>query len=259
MFAGGRRALLAPQIHAYTKAWIAACTVKPSAKRAALVDRLVRQLVSAGIWAKLDVLYLLAAHDSQAGRLNLVSPGANTCSISGSVTFTADRGFVSDGSTGYLDTNYNPSTGSPKLALNDNSFGLYVNTQVNTPSGGYEMGCSTHALAAFATTNTQFYWRNSTATPNAVNRTGAPGFYALVRTSSANTLAYVDGVSTGFSGGAGSSAIANENFYVCRRNGSTVYCTSRIAALYAGSQLTAAQMVFFNTILRTYLSAIGAA
>ena len=34
------------------------------------IKTLVDSLKSAGVWAKLDALYLLAAHDAQAARLN---------------------------------------------------------------------------------------------------------------------------------------------------------------------------------------------
>ncbi|MEW6257105.1 MAG: hypothetical protein AB1592_14220 [Pseudomonadota bacterium] len=53
-------------------ALIARMTAAPSTARATAIGALVRSLASAGLWQKLDALYLLAAHDAQAARLNWV-------------------------------------------------------------------------------------------------------------------------------------------------------------------------------------------
>jgi hypothetical protein len=38
--------------------------------RNAVIDTFIKALVSGGVWDKLDVLYVFAAHDSQAALLN---------------------------------------------------------------------------------------------------------------------------------------------------------------------------------------------
>lgn len=100
-------------------AYAAAMTVAPSAARVALFDALVRALKAAGLWTRLDLFYLLAAHHEQAGRLNLVAPGTHTCTAVNSPGFLADRGFAGDGTTSYLSTGLNPSLGGTRFALND--------------------------------------------------------------------------------------------------------------------------------------------
>ncbi|MFG1427601.1 hypothetical protein [Roseixanthobacter glucoisosaccharinicivorans] len=47
-------------------------SVPPSPARRTQIDMLVKSLLAAGLWTKLDALYLLAAHDAQAARLNLI-------------------------------------------------------------------------------------------------------------------------------------------------------------------------------------------
>ena len=51
------------------------------------------------------ILWLLAAHDAQAGRLNWIG-AANDLSVGGSPAFTADRGYQGDGSAAYLASGY---------------------------------------------------------------------------------------------------------------------------------------------------------
>src|SRR5690606_35810663 len=90
-------------------------TTPPTRARQLLINTTITNLIAAGLWPKLDVLYLLAAADEQAARLNWKNPGTFTCTAVNSPTFTADRGFAGDGSTSYLDTNFNISSASGRL------------------------------------------------------------------------------------------------------------------------------------------------
>ena len=91
-----------------TAAIIAAMTVKPNAARTTAIDNLVYALKNGGVWAKLDVLYVLAAHHEQAGRINWKNPGTFDLTAGNSPSFTTDTGFT--GSTSapypYLDTGF---------------------------------------------------------------------------------------------------------------------------------------------------------
>jgi len=69
-------------------------SVAPSAARQLVIDALIRQLKDAGVWAKLDVLYVIAAHDIQAGRVNWKNPGTFTATEVSAPTFTTDRGYA---------------------------------------------------------------------------------------------------------------------------------------------------------------------
>ncbi len=88
-------------------------TVTPSTARKQLIDALIATLVGAGIWAKLDALYLLAAHDAQAARLNWIADRYNLTAVN-SPTFTTDRGYAGTGAAMYLDTGFNPATAASR-------------------------------------------------------------------------------------------------------------------------------------------------
>jgi hypothetical protein len=78
---------------------------------------MIDALVTAGVWAKLDALYMLAAADAAAALTNLKSSSFGITAVN-SPTFTADQGYTG-ASAKYLDTNCNPSTSGGQLAQND--------------------------------------------------------------------------------------------------------------------------------------------
>src|SRR3569623_916049 len=127
-----------PTYSAEATALFARMSVQPDATRMGLSDACITSLMSNGVWTKLECLWMPAAHDSQAGRLNWVSSG-NTISAVGSPTFTTDRGYTTNGSTSYLDTNFNPSTASV-YALNGASVGCWCRTESAANSSLVEMG-----------------------------------------------------------------------------------------------------------------------
>ena len=89
-----------------TSALVAAITVEPTRLRTFLVDDLVTALIGAGVWDKLDGLYLFAAADSQAALLNWINPASTAASAVNSPTFTADQGFTGDGAASYVDAGF---------------------------------------------------------------------------------------------------------------------------------------------------------
>lgn len=106
---GGEAALAQPPYafaNAEAETLVAAMTMPPNGARRALIDTFVGALKTAGVWSKIDVMWVLAAHDEQAGRLNWKSPGSFTLTAVNAVTFTVDRGFAGNGSSSYLDTGW---------------------------------------------------------------------------------------------------------------------------------------------------------
>src|SRR5882672_7716492 len=58
-------------------ALFAAMIVQPSPTRKTQIDNLILALIAAGVWAKLDRLWVFAAHTEQAGQLNWIAPGTD--------------------------------------------------------------------------------------------------------------------------------------------------------------------------------------
>lgn len=104
----------------------------PDATRKGHIDTLIRSLKSAGVWSKLDLLYIMAAHDAQSARLNWVQDAYN-CSEVNSPAFTVNRGYTGNGSSSYLDTGFNPATAVGKKIGQDT---LHMSVWVGTEATG---------------------------------------------------------------------------------------------------------------------------
>lgn len=144
-------------------ALFARMTVDPSLDRKTLVnDRIVAGKLKS-FWAKLDALWVHAAHDAQAGRLNWLT-GSYDCVPINNPSFTVDRGYMGDGSSSYLDTGFNPLTALlPKYTKNSGSIGIRSNTE----------NVGTGSLAGFYDTVLQ---RGTTINPRIDNTNSVASF-----------------------------------------------------------------------------------
>ncbi len=107
-------------------------TTKPSAAIANQQDIMVRALVVAGVWTKLDVFYLLAQTVNSAGEAlkNWFNPGTFDATLVNAPAFVALEGFTGDGATSYIRSNWNPNTDSINYVLDSASGGIYIRTNV---------------------------------------------------------------------------------------------------------------------------------
>jgi hypothetical protein len=96
-------------------------SVPPPAALVPAIDGLVRSLVGAGVWAKLDMLKIQAVHDEQAARLNWISSDYTSTAVN-SPTFTAYRGFNGNGTTSYINTGFNPGAAIGAKFIRDSAF-----------------------------------------------------------------------------------------------------------------------------------------
>lgn len=116
-----------PSYLAETDALVARMSVAPSTARKDAIDRYIRKLKAgpisgSDIWAKIAVLYLLAAHDAQAARLNWKA-ASNNLTVVGAPTFVAN-GYYTGNSTNYLQGPAPNAIGSP-YTQNSASIGIF--------------------------------------------------------------------------------------------------------------------------------------
>lgn len=231
--------------------------VQPSYTRKGLINDAIVALKDSGVWDKLDALYLTASHDSQAGRLNWIENNYNLSTVN-SPAFTVDRGYVSDGSTSYLTTGFNPATAVGANFTQDSAHeAVYCNTTTNA---GFDFGNSTARLSAGSAVGT-FAARVNTTTQS----TGATGGTAV-----GHSLAYRDDNSTQAlvkngvevtSGAVASTSLTSTIFFALAYNNGTaaaLFSTRRLAALHFGGALTSQEQEDIYSIINTYLTSIGA-
>ncbi|WP_341989977.1 DUF2793 domain-containing protein [Azorhizobium sp. AG788] len=236
----------------------------PSTSRKWLADRLVDTLMSAGVWAKLDALYVLAAPDAQAARLNWISASYGLTEVN-SPAFTANRGYTSDGATSYLRTGYIPGAGT-MFQQNNASFGVYIGQNGRR---GLAMGALSLPdyrgghIARYAPEDGGYCacQLNETGITSVAHYTVFldAGLVAASRADAASVVRYKDGVTVEV-GARASQAPPNLEFYLLAVNvGSPlVNGTDRIAAAFMGGALTAVEMGALHAALQTYLAAVGA-
>jgi hypothetical protein len=243
-------------------AYVAAMTTQPDDTRKGLIDTLVGDLKADGVWAKLDLLYMLASHDTaQASLLNMKAPAANTLVVNGTGTFTADRGYVSNGSTGYLNTGFNPSTAGGNFAQNSAHMGVWSRSNILN-SGQTDIGVlstNTSSINSRSSTGNAMRGQMNGAAANFGANSSSVGHFVISRTGSAQVDGYWNGAANG-SSVAASVALINLSIFIAAMNsaGSAINNSSRqIAFAHVGAGLTATEVANLYTRLAAMATAIG--
>jgi hypothetical protein len=208
-----------------------------------------------------DVLYIFATQDTATALLNLVS-SSFTGTAHGSPTFSANNGYTgADNSTTiYIDSGFNPTSGSPKYTQNSAHLSVWGRNDFTTVSGGIAMGTSDNVIVSHIyprfSDGVSYLRCNenggvAAAVPNSV------GHYVASRTAATTFTGYKNASSLGTSAVA-SGALANENFFVLAYNdfGSPDQgYGGRVGAASLGAGLSATQVTNFYNRLVTFMAA----
>lgn len=244
-------------------------SVAPNRERRKLVTDLIEDLMSAGVWDRLDGLYVFAAHDRQAALLNWVGggnpvpplgsayntwkpPSMRDCTEVNGPVFTADRGFAGDGRRAYLDTN-TPGSDLSLYTVTDAATGIYTRTVADGTV--YDIaGLGGLAVNPSNTSSLTVVYANGpiVTASNGGDKTGLFGFTRL----SNNITVYKDGASIG-TGSSSSTTFPSETLLFLRSFWG--FSSRQISAGFFGKSLTADQWSDLNAALTIYLTAIGAA
>ena len=104
----------------------------PSNSQQIIQEQLIKDLKTAGVWDKLDLLYVFATDgDNDFATLNWKAPSSFQTTKVNSPTFTADSGFTGDGLSSYLDTNFTISTDATNYSQNNASTFVYINNDLS--------------------------------------------------------------------------------------------------------------------------------
>jgi hypothetical protein len=250
-------------INAEAETLVAAMSVEPDDTRKAHIDTTVGSLKSAGIWAKLDRLWMLAAHDSQAARLDWIT-ASNSLSAINSPTFTADAGYASDGSTSYLNSGFIPATHGVNYLLDSASmFGLVMD---NYTAGSHRVMGSADASGSVYVEPfraTTFAFRSTIHAGTSFSSTARPhghGVKAVNRSASTTSHAYDEGVEIVSSSVAstGRPAVAVLILGWSSNGTATLFMPANIKIGVAGlgGSLNSTEHATLNTILNDYIDGL---
>lgn len=104
---------------------------KPSAAQQIIQNQLLIDLKSNGIWAENDVIYIPANDGSEDfGKLNWKTPASHELTKIGTVTWTSNKGFRGNGTTGVMNTNWQYSD-AVKFTQTAASASIYCSIEAN--------------------------------------------------------------------------------------------------------------------------------
>lgn len=249
----------APSYDTDAAAYFAAMSAPPDDTRKGLINQLVLDLKSAGVWSKLDWLCLFASHDLQSCLLNAVVPTKTAIAVN-SPLFTADKGLAGDGVAAYINYNESVTGGDRKATLNDVESFAYCNLQgASSGATGYHFSQATTSFRVYIAANSagnETFRAHDNAFGASRASTDRKGFRASARGDSANRRAYYNGSLSATQAVAvtGISGLAAQAL----RSTTTSYSDDRLACGGWGQNLTDTENAAFHTALHTYLTAIGA-
>lgn len=238
----------------------AAFTTPPTVARKELINKTVLALKAASIWTSIDVLYILAAADSQAASINWKNPGTNSLTTTATVTFTADDNAAGDGVSGFLDCNYNASTFGGAFTQ-DSAFAAgwsRTSGQANTSAVGWFDGTDGVTISPRTTNDNAGYRINQASQSNTSNGTvtDGVGFFAANRSASNAIQMYKNGSSIG-SQSTVSTALNNHNFNAVGSAAAASFNTRAWAAVAFGGSLSAGNHLNLYNALNLYMAPLG--
>ena len=244
---------------------IDAMSVSPPMNRAVLISDHIITKKDIGSWQESDIYYMMAAHHEQVSRLNWKSPGNFTLTANGDITFTVDRGWQGDGSTGYLDTGWIPATHGVNYTLNDASFGVYSRTDTQTFNeidiGAFQSAGIRSFLQIRNTENQTRYNVHVGSNVRSPLESVMDGRRLSVarRTGEANSQALKNGTILDSSTEA-STGMPNVAFWIGAANGSGAPASNQYASAFTAAAMSEPQHAdLYAAMQNGYLAAVGAA
>lgn len=256
----GGRALLPA-----TAALAARMTGAPDHSRLLAIDGLISALTAAGLWPRIDALYVLAGHDAQASRLNWVQAAYDLTAVN-SPAFTADRGWQGDGATSYLTSGFNPAIAGNRLSQNNSHLGIWSLTNLQNDGGANSSDIGSRAAGVSDYSINRFGASSPGGAVMGIGHNGAaygaatpalyPGHVSWSRTAATAWDAFSDGLVVG-SGTQTSTAPNAVEFRLLASNGRG-FGVNQLAAAHWGAGLAPADMLVLRNALRAYLVTVGA-
>jgi hypothetical protein len=249
----GRGVLTAPTYCGEAVAFFQRLVTQPSVARKNLYNAVVSSLVAAGVWPKLDVLYIFAAADLATALTNLARPNYGATAIN-SPTFTTDIG-ITGASTKYIATGFNPTTAaSPNFTPNSASLFAWGD-QASGNAGalaGYASSFLTQLYARW--TDGKFYGAvNRSGQLAATNASGA-GLATIVRSSSNAETGYFNSTTVGSDAVAAATQPSDTIAFLS--NGGNCY-TGTVYCGGFGSALSSPDVIALYNALHVYLHAVA--
>jgi hypothetical protein len=220
------------------------------------IDDVVLRLKTNYLWSRIDCLQIYAQETTQGALINWRTPGTFNASLTNAPTFAAGRGYTTNGTNNYVNTNFTASTAGGSATLDNTAVSLWSLTSgQQTASSAANDGTQ---FTLFNPRNTSDQVRgavNGTAIITfASSHTDGSGFYTFSRTASNLVTAYKAGASIGTDATA-SVGLPTTSFLVGSNNGA--FTAREFACFVIGASRTSTEEAALYAILRAYMTAVG--
>ena len=248
-----------PETHAY----LANCTTKPTAVWTVALNTLIQTLIINGVWANLDRMWIFATTAQQNARISIINPTSTLVTEGGTPTWTAKQGYTGNGSSMYLNTNFNPNTQEVRASLNSTAYGIYTRTQPAAATA-VEMGARNIATTVydylclnFTAIGKYAKVNDGTASPGVKVADTTKGLVSAVRTTSTAQSIWVNGSSIATSADASVSVIDEAIYVLCYNLGGVAasFSSAQLSMAYFGSS-SIDQLKFYNAF-QTFMTTLG--
>ena len=207
-----------------------------------------------------DCVYVLAGETAESSLRNLVKRLHDATAVN-TPTFTALEGFLGDGATNYINTNYNPKTEGSNLVLNSASFGIYSRTDRDASTskmhGVSGITESIHIIPLRAAGSPRVYCNDNTLSN--ISATGTLGMTTTMRSNVTTKHGARNKTITNFA--VNSVAIPDGNIYLLARNiigtGVNNYDNIQLSFAFTGRNLIQAELNTLFDAFEAYMDANG--
>ena len=220
----------------------------PSSSQQTLQNNLLASLKSAGVWSKLDTFVLFATNGNSDFALIDWKRLLQYTAVN-SPTFTTNQGFQGNGSTSYINTNFNPAIDNINYLL-DNACRYMWNFTINAGSRYFDGNENANSNSMYSNSS-NIHRINTTNSLSAVVALNTTGLIGINRTSSTNVELFDD--TTQFSRTATSTGITDDPQWISRS--ATNYGTQRTSMYLMGASLVSENTNLYNAI-NTYMTSI---
>jgi hypothetical protein len=224
--------------------------------RLTLVDDLITELKSGGVWSALERLWLFWSENAKSALRDIVAAELATA-VSGP-TFTTDRGYAGDGGSSYVDSNYNPSTDGVNYTQDSACLFVWVltnNTDNSNPVAGQK---DVFDLCIFTRFGGGVNVRANVNSSNSLDTASATtdGLWSVNRSGANGGQNYRNGASLGGSNSLASTGIGNSNIVFGRS--SFLFSNHQFAVGGVCGSLDATKQDALYDALHTFGVAVGA-
>ena len=218
----------------------------PSTAQRLKQNTLLSSLKTSGVWTKLDTFANFATDGStQFALIDWKRLTQYTAILS--PTFTTNEGFTGNGTSSYINTNFNPTVGTNKYLLNNASRYIYTLNVVNI-FDGVELSVENR----ITTSGTAQRINQGSGVINlAYSFTTGAGMKSIHRTSSTNVELFSG--TTQASRTANSNSVVNANQLISRSL--LTYSANRVSMYAMGASLVSENTAFVNAY-NTYISSL---